>query len=815
MKKFTLLLISVFFGLTVFAQKATTLLSEDFSSGIATDGWTIDDMASQWSSSSSSKAGGTAPEAKLTYVSGTHTSHLISPSVDLTGYSTVIFSFKHYLSNYSNGYTIGVATRSGGGNWNTVWSQNPSSDIGPTTKEIVISNSDVGASNFQIALFLNGNWYNFNYWYIDDIKLYAPDNDDISLSSINTNRYIGQGNTNISCTIKNSGLTNLTSADINYQIDNGSIITEILTGLNLSTTQTLEHTFTTPWDASPGNYNLKVWLSNMNGGSDDNPNNDTLSLTMHVATQSVARTPLYEEFTSSTCSPCATFNSQYFNSSFLNNNAGNYSLIKYQMSWPSPGDPYYTAEGGVRRGYYGVSGVPTLFLDAHKGTFDNTAQLQTALDNANNIPAYFTLNATHQITGDTISIQADILPYINAKDFTVQTAVVEKTTTGNIGNNGETEFHYVMMKMLPDAAGTKTSFSSGIHSYFSQTYDLSGTHVEDMNDLAVIVFIQNDKTKEIFQSGFSAENTLPAPQVSFSPANGSTNIDNETDIKISFNQYMRFIDNSEITSDNISAFITVTDPSNNPISYTAVINDSKSIITITPDTYLPESSLITVTVNDAQIEGINNIALSGKTSSFTTGLYPDANAVFSPSDGADNIDYDTNITITFDDPMKKTDDSEITNADISSFVTLTDQTKGDITFTGTINYNKTKITIDPDEALPGHTEITATITGNEIKNIYNKFLDAISATFTVGSGLGINDISEFVAINPNPVNNFITVSGINNGQITITDISGKQVLSQNILSDKEKINIQNLPSGIYIIKIISDRQIATQKIIKK
>ncbi len=930
MQKITLLFISIILSYFSFAQKAVNLLNEDFSSGVPPTGWTVDGMSSQWSQSSSSKAGGTAPEARLKYLSGTNTTYLISPEVDLTGLSTVIFSFKHFLDDYSgSGYTIGVATRSGGGSWNNVWTLIPTGDIGPETTELEISNADIGTADFQISIFLTGNTYNFDYWYIDDINLFAPDDNDAAMQSINISPYSAQGNTDIKCTFNNSGRNNITSADLNYQINNGTVVTENVTGINLSTTQTYDYTFTTPLNASPGNYTLKVWINNINGaGEDDDTSNDTTSLELHIATQSIDKTPLYEEFTSSTCSPCANFNSNFFTPTFLQNNAGNFTIIKYQMNWPSPGDSYYTAEGGVRQAYYGVSGVPTLFLDAQEGTFFNTSQLQTALDNANNIPAFFTLNATHQISGNTISIQADILPYIDAKDFNVQTAVVEKTTTGNIGNNGETEFHYVMMKMLPDAAGTKTTFSSGVHSYLSQTYDLSGTHVEDMNDLAVIVFIQNDKTKEIFQSGFSAENALPAPQVSFSPANGSINIDNETDIKISFNQYMRFIDNSEITNDNISTFVTVTDPSSNPIPFTAAINDSKSLITIIPDTYLPESSLITITVNNSQIEGINDVALPGKISSFTTELYPDANAVFSPSNGADNVDfnrnititfdnpmrkiddseitdadiasfitltdpskgdiaftgtinsektvitinpdmilpeltnitittlgnkienkynkplsetsavfttsaypaanasfnpadgseninYDTNITVTFDDAMKKTDDSEITDSNISSFLTLTDPSKGNIAFTGTINSDKTIITLDPDEALPGHTEITATITGNEIKNIYNKSLDATSATFTVGSGLGINDISEFAAINPNPANDFITVSGINNGQITITDISGKQVLSQNINSDFQTINIQNLPSGIYIIKIISSEQIATQKIIKK
>ena len=56
--------------------------------------------------------------------------------------------------------------------------------------------------------------------------------------------------------------------------------------------------------------------------------------------------PLYEVFTSSTCGPCAYANPIL--DAVLEANPGTHSLVKYQMNWPGSGDPYYTAEGGVR-----------------------------------------------------------------------------------------------------------------------------------------------------------------------------------------------------------------------------------------------------------------------------------------------------------------------------------------------------------------------------------------------------------------------------------------------------------------------------------
>ncbi len=150
MKKFYF--IFCLLGLSVFAFGQTYHLTEDFSGNqMPPADWTIDNIAAQWSINSGTTAGGTAPEAKFSYISGTNTTRLISPVVDLTGVTSVSFSFKHFLDDYSgSAYSLGVATRSGSGDWNDVWTVNPTGNIGPEEVTIVINNGDLGASDFQI-----------------------------------------------------------------------------------------------------------------------------------------------------------------------------------------------------------------------------------------------------------------------------------------------------------------------------------------------------------------------------------------------------------------------------------------------------------------------------------------------------------------------------------------------------------------------------------------------------------------------------------------------------------------------------------------
>ena len=546
MKKITFLLMGLMIGFSAFSQsqRATEIFSEDFSNGVPPAGWTIDALPAQWSQSSSENAGGSAPEAKLTYTNGTHTTRLISPEADLTGVSDVLFSFKHFLNDYSGaGYSIGVSTRSGGGAWTDVWTVNPTGDIGPVGQDILISGGDVGASDFQICIFLSGNMFNFDYWYIDDVVLLEPDNNDVTMSSINVPAFAEAGDIDINCTIKNAGLSDVDSVDLNYQINGGTVITENIAGLNLGTTETLSHTFATPWAGTPGDYTLDVWVSNYNGGGDDDDtSNDLKSMDLSVATQSTQSLPFFESFTSSTCGPCAPFNTNVFNP-FMDSHPDDIAVLKYQMSWPAPGDPYYTDEGGVRRGYYGVSFVPDLYTGGNQ-TATNSSAVNSAYDYETSKPAFFEMTSSLSVSGDNVYVDVNIMPFISV-DMKVNIAVVEVETIENTGNNGETSFEHVMMKMLPDADGTAVSFEAGTNSEINEMFDMSSTNVEDMDDLMVVVFVQDDATKQIMQATFALGQPLGLDDENLqnvgmypNPSNGQLNISTDRELQVTIHDIL-------------------------------------------------------------------------------------------------------------------------------------------------------------------------------------------------------------------------------------------------------------------------------------
>jgi hypothetical protein len=84
-------------------------------------------------------------------------------------------------------------------------------------------------------------------------------------------------------------------------------------------------------------------------------------------------------------------------------------------------------------------------------------------------------------------------------------SVNEKTTTNNIGSNGETEFHHISMKLLDSQYGTKLNLEAGKHQRLEFTYDMTTTNMEELSDLEVALWLQDPKTKEIYNSRFAYE----------------------------------------------------------------------------------------------------------------------------------------------------------------------------------------------------------------------------------------------------------------------------------------------------------------------
>lgn len=593
-----------------------TYLFEDFSgSAFPPAGWTRDGVVNQWTKSATASAGGTSPELKFTYVNQNTTTRFISPVVDLAGESNVTLTFNYFYDYYAAGVTFGVAKRFGTGDWEVVWSVNPTGNQGPMLKTVEFTN--VGQPGFQFCYYLTGNLYNIDYLFIDNVKVFKRKNLDAGLQSLNVPSYF-TGQKNVTGKVINEGLTAISSFDVNWTLNDGATNTTTFSGLNLATDNTFTYTCSQTLNPPAGVHTLKVWVSNVNGvAQDDNPANDMIQKTIGIPTQTMQRRPLFEEFTSSTCAPCASFNNSVFNP-FIATNGENIGLIKYQMNWPGTGDPYYTAEGGVRRTFYGVNAVPMLYTEG-LNVSTSAAAVNNAYNTAMADPAFVQISATHNVDGDNFSVSAQVTPYVTLNNATVHVVFIEKLTTGNVASNGETSFHHVMMKMMPDANGTTTTLEGGVPTTFNFTHNMSTTHVEEMDDLVAVVFVQDNASKYVFNSAYSTEGGALPATVSFDPVNGATGITTEVDLHIAFNMPVLMTGGAEITNANVGSLVTLKKVNGANHPFVATISDDKTTITVNPDGLL--NSFTQYQLGVADVQNANGVVTPASSVTFETGIH--------------------------------------------------------------------------------------------------------------------------------------------------------------------------------------------------
>ena len=507
MKKTLLFAFAMLFATAMMAQNRAVLLQESFDDTSMPAGWSVAGLGlGNWSVSPTNNAGGAANEMHLTWSPQFNgLSRLVSPAVDLTGINSLVFSFKHALDNYTGNNIIGIATTSDGGTtWNEAWSQGYGTSNSWTVSQ-EISTPDMGQANVQFCIFFNGNSYNINDWYFDDIMVFTLENLDLAITSPTLPDFIGSGETSFGINVFNFGATTVTSVEATYEVEGMEPITETFE-VEIPSLGSETLIFPTTTLLSPGTYNVAYSINLVNGQEDDVLDNNTAEKAVFAAIGTAERIPMIEHFSSSTCGPCVSVNTQMLN--FCNNNPGRFTYTKYQMNWPGNGDPYYTAEGGTRRDYYGVNAVPQCFLDGEDQGY--AAVQQTVFDQHAERTAFVDIRGSFVVEGNTINIKADIIPFIDA-DARVFVSVNEKETHNNVGGNGETSFHHVFMKMLPDAQGTTVNLVTCEPQHFEFTQDMSGTHVEEMSDLEVSIWVQNYDSKEMFNSRFAYEYTEEHP----------------------------------------------------------------------------------------------------------------------------------------------------------------------------------------------------------------------------------------------------------------------------------------------------------------
>lgn len=225
---------------------------------------------------------------------------------------------------------------------------------------------------------------------------------------------------------------------------------------------------------------------------------------------------LVERFTNASCGPCAVLNNAWYNTTTQSLiTSGSISHIVYNVNWPGASDPMYllnSTDNMVRRTYYGVSWVPWPIVNSVYFDFETmgSTEFVNTVNAGNSEYAPFNIVISQGVISNNlievgikiIRDPGDVTTFGNVK---LRVALTEKTVAFSSppGSNGESVFFSVSRKMMPDAVGsTFTIPAPGDSTMISVQYVPTTAFLQSviMDSLRVVAFIQDNNTREIYQS---------------------------------------------------------------------------------------------------------------------------------------------------------------------------------------------------------------------------------------------------------------------------------------------------------------------------
>jgi uncharacterized repeat protein (TIGR02543 family) len=227
-----------------------------------------------------------------------------------------------------------------------------------------------------------------------------------------------------------------------------------------------------------------------------------------------ARLVLLEHFTNAYDQNSNTANQIVYD--VARSNPDNVAFINYHTSFPES-DPINNrnmADPAARALYYDVTAVPLSVMDGNAerynyspAAFNEADLLERAL-----AQPHFDIEINQNQTGSTLNIEVEIssVTGFGPREITLHVAVIETEVPASvIGIAGNMVFRNVLTKLLPDAGGTALPSSWVANQSASYSFNWTIENVFNPEELALIAFVQDEITREVYDTGISSEFSVP------------------------------------------------------------------------------------------------------------------------------------------------------------------------------------------------------------------------------------------------------------------------------------------------------------------
>jgi hypothetical protein len=222
------------------------------------------------------------------------------------------------------------------------------------------------------------------------------------------------------------------------------------------------------------------------------------------------------------------------------------------------GDTYANTYSNARNTYYGITGYPTANFD---GTNPSVGGSHTASMYSNYLPkvntrmavaSHFTISSVGQLVGSTYNVTATLDKTEADTNTNLRLHCVVTESHIQQAWQGQTHLNFVTRLMTPDQNGTTINFGTDTQVVVPLTFNMNPAWV--VNNCEVVIFLQNNTTKEILQGvKYTFPELFGAYPASATSLNfPDTYLSNMATIPLTINNYWNMTINGTIESDNLA-----------------------------------------------------------------------------------------------------------------------------------------------------------------------------------------------------------------------------------------------------------------------